>query len=165
LTVGHTVIYEKGQVLMKNWGEMYCHACWATFLTEADVDDLRRLARSYSAAGILLRDLGETGDTDNTYPTQYILTHGGIRHSDLDRTYDCSFPQTDGCPDTEAALLEANCRVLVGGVARHTKPDCSPAYSAEHPVADPTQHIDIAKARSHCYMDFFGFWLKHLLQY
>jgi hypothetical protein len=49
----------------------------------------------------------------------------------------------DGCPNTEAALLEANCQVLVGGVVQHTNPDCSPTYSAKHPVADPTQHIDI----------------------
>jgi hypothetical protein len=112
-----------------------------------------------------LKDLVETGDTDNTYPTQYILTHGKIHYSDQDQTYNCSFPQMDGCPNTEAALLEANCWALLGGVVQHTNPDCSPTYSAKEPVADPTQHIDIAKAQSHGYMDFVGFWQKHFLQY
>jgi hypothetical protein len=168
LTRGHTVIYEPGEVLMKNWGEMVCHDCFASFFTEADVEDLRRIARSYSAAQILLHDLDEPYDTDNIYPTQYILTRfGGIRHADLDRANDCGDePPQLGCPATEAALLEANCRVLVGGVARRDDDDnldCSASYSAAHPVTDPTRRIDIAKARRHCHLDFYGFWLKYWL--
>jgi hypothetical protein len=157
LTVGHTVIYEKGQVLMKNWGEKNGHFCLAWFFTAADIEDLRIMARTYSAAGISLYN-PKSRCMDNKYPTQFVLTRSGIRHADLDNTYDCL--QKGGCPDA-ARLFEDNCRILVGGVAqRRYRPDCSMTFSAKHPVADLTKHIDVAKARSRCLLDFFGaFWL------
>jgi hypothetical protein len=157
LTVGHTVIYEKGQVLMKNWGEKNGHFCLAWFFTKADIEDLRIMARSYSAANISLYN-PHSRCMDNKYPTQFVLTRNGIRHADLDNTYDCL--QKGGCPDA-ATLFEDNCRILVGGVGRVYRPDCSLSFSAKHPLADPTKHIDVAKARSRCLLDFFsGFWLN-----
>jgi hypothetical protein len=175
LSIGHTVLYEPGQVLMKNWGEMVRHECLANFFTETDVQDLRHLARSYSTAGICLHDVADikSPETDNDYPTQYIMTRNGIRHADLDRTYDCSRNATvpllpPGCPATTAALLAANCRILVGGVARQSDPDCSDALSDSaavvHPIGDTAaERIDIATARKYCHLDFFGFWLERWL--
>lgn len=188
LSVGHTVLYEPGQVLMKNWGEMVRHECLAQFFTETDVQDLRHLARSYSAAGICLHDVADikSPETDNDYPTQYIMTRHGIRHADLDRAYDCTssssqnnndtvlVPLPPGCPATAAALLAANCRILVGGVARRRRgsggdnddnpDDCSSASSVHLPLDNNNnERIDIAAARKYCHLDFFGFWLQRWL--
>ena len=182
-SVGHTALYEMGQVLMENRFERRSLACLASYFTPADVEDLRRMARSYAAANILLEN-PTTLQTDNDSPAQFIVTSHGIRHADVDFLFDCSsstrnnnnnnnnthghFVNHGGgswkaaCPpqqNSDKVILETNCRILLGGVAQQSHPNCTRAYSRAHPIQFPDRHVRVAKARTRCFTKALS-WLE-----
>jgi len=116
-SVGYTAVIELGKPLLPSW-KMRDRKCFAEFLTERDIEDIRNIARRYanfSKRPLLMGTVGHY--SDNIFAQQYMTSIGGgeregrIHHIDLDMVITCKDEGLEkNCTADE--VLEVNCQVM-----------------------------------------------------